>query len=169
MTTNGPGPADEFIGVCHLFSETGTEGGYWAFQDGRHITENTTRFACAKCGSYWDKAQRPDGPYTDELPDKKNMSGEPFCPPGTHDFQLVSKHDWSYEGLHVLKDGDRLTIYDKDEPNKVVWSGVIALTQLPFNSHASGWRIHADQQGIDRDTWSKWFFGEYPAKLVKHG
>lgn len=24
-------------GVCHFWSETGTEGGYWAFQDKKHI------------------------------------------------------------------------------------------------------------------------------------
>lgn len=49
-------------GVLHFFTETGTEGGYWAFQDLKYITKNTTRFACEKCGCYWDQEQEPDGP-----------------------------------------------------------------------------------------------------------
>ncbi len=101
-------------GILHLHSETGTEGGYWAFQDSLFI------------------------------------SGE----------------DWSYEGLHILKDGDQLTIYHPDNKNEV-WSGVIALKQHPlFTEDARGLWIHADQIGIDRDVWAEYFFKEYPAKLV---
>lgn len=74
---------------------------------------------------------------------------------------------WSYEGLHALCDGDRLTIYSPDNPQQVVWSGTISLRQHPqFTEHASGLWIHADQDGVARDTWAKYFFEEYPAKLV---
>ena len=110
-------------GVCHFHSETGTEGGYWAFQDERFITKTGMR-------------------------------------PPMHE-------SWSYEGLHPLKDGDRLTIFDKADPTKVVWQGVIALRQLGlFTDHAKGMWIHADQDGIDRDTWATWFFNENPAELT---
>jgi len=103
-------------GVLFLHSETGTEGGYWAFQDLKYI---------------------------------------------------LSKNRWSYEGLHILEDGDNLTIYNPDNKAEVVWSGVIALKQHPlFTESASGLWIHADQAGIDRDVWAEYFFKEYPAKLI---
>ncbi len=66
-------------GVCCFHSETGTEGGFWAFQDSTHISEG----------------------------------------------------EWLYEGLHILKDNDRLTIFDPADHNKVVWSGSICLIHYP--------------------------------------
>ena len=111
-----------FKGVLHFFSETGTEGGSWAFQDERFIT-----------------------PPTKSHPDEQ----------------------WSYDGLHVLKDGDELTIYDKKHPKKVVWQGTISLTPFTvFKDDAFGMWIHNDQIGIDRETWAKFFMNENPAKLI---
>jgi hypothetical protein len=73
---------------------------------------------------------------------------------------------WSYEGLHVLKDGDHLTIYHPDS-NKKVWSGVINLKQHElFSEDASGYWIHADQIGINREIWAEYFFENYSAKLI---
>jgi hypothetical protein len=155
-------------GVLHFHSETGTEGGYWAFQDGRHITPNVTRFSCARCGAYWDKGHEPDGPPADRHPEGQgNHFGAPYCAPDAHDFQLVSPEDWSYEGLHVLESGDELTIFDKDEPTKVVWTGKISLRQHPlFTEHANGMWIHADQKDIARERWAAWFFAQNPATLT---
>jgi hypothetical protein len=114
---------DVLTGVCHFFSETGTEGGHWAFQDAAYIT--------------------PAGPGR-------------------------SHPSWSYEGLHILEDGDRLTIFDREDGSMVVWKGEISLVQHPlFTEDAFGFWIHADQRGIERERWGKWFFGEYPAELVK--
>lgn len=74
---------------------------------------------------------------------------------------------WSYEGLHVLCDGDHLTIFSPDNPQQVVWSGTISLREHPlFAEHTSGFWIHADQDGVARDTWAEYFFKNYPAKLV---
>jgi len=159
-------------GVLHLWSETGTEGGYWAFQDERFITPNTSRFSCTACGAYWDTSDGSDGPHVDTLPEAQRISPltgqHSYCPPGTHTFELVCPADWSYEGLHVLEDGDELTIHDKDDRSKVVWKGTISLRRHDlFTEDASGYWIHADQNGIDRRTWSEWFFGGYPAELVK--
>lgn len=96
-------------GLCTFYTETGTEGGYWAFQDEQFI---------------------------------------------------------SYDGLHILKNGDILIIYSKDNPKIIVWSGVISLKQYEvFTQDASGMRIHADQKGIDRDEWAKFFFKEFSAEL----
>ena len=105
-----------FQGVCLFFSETGTEGGYWAFQDSRYI------------------------------------SGDQF----------------DYKGLHLLEDGDHLTIYAKESSKKVVWSGKISLKQHPnFTQSVFRWWIHAEQEGIDREVWAKYFFDYHPAKLQK--
>lgn len=174
----------EMRGICHFHSETGTEGGYWAFQDERHI----------------------------KPPDADHPHGQ-----------------WSYEGLHVLKDGDHLTILDKENGNQVLWSGKIRLVNYPlFTQSAGGMWTHSDPEyvvggwhwlikiliplteffsrhefyaslegikkndsmlkqdaeyfgkikeflsGISerlvkkrRTQWARWFFGEYPAKLTK--
>lgn len=108
-------------GKIHLWNETGTEGGMWAFQDEKFISHG------------------PQG------------------------------EAWSYDGLHVLKDGDKLTIYDKEDPAKVVWQGVIDQQHYgSFQEHAyDGQWIHSDQRGVEREVWSKWFIEEYPAELEK--
>lgn len=112
----------ELTGICFFFSETGTEGGYWAFQDSKYISP-----------------PRPDS---------------------THE-------SWSYKGSHILKNGDRLTIYDKIEPLKIVWSGIIALREYtPFQEHISNCWIHADQEGVKREHWAFYFFKNFPAKLI---
>lgn len=69
--------------------------------------------------------------------------------------------------MHILEDGERLTIYDKLKPKKVVWDGEIALQPYGlFTQDAFGMWIHADQVGIERTTWARWFFEHYPARLV---
>jgi hypothetical protein len=165
-------------GVLELFSETGTEGGYWALQDERHITPNTTQFRCTKCMKFWDKTKRPDGPpkgvgLNDGVvvvnPDGSITSHTPTpCLEDEHDFQPSPPKWWSHEGLHILENGDHLTIFDKVDPTKIVWEGVIRLKQhKPFTEHANGMWIHADQKGVDRDAWSEVFFGGYPAQLIE--
>lgn len=141
-------------GVLHYFLESGYEGDGWAFQDERFITENTTRFHCRKCGLPWDKDRHPNDPYV--------PTGGRYCPPGAHDFQLISKENWSYEGLHFLDDGDELTIYDKADPSKVVWSGTIKRRVL---NAAAPWR-DVTQEGVGQDDWERWLVKEYPATLL---
>ena len=59
-----------------------------------------------------------------------------------------------------------MLIYHPDSSEEV-WSGVIDLKQHPlFTEDASGFWIHADQKGIEREVWSEYFFKGYPAKLV---
>ena len=150
-------------GKLFLYSETGTEGGYWAFQDSRFISSNTTRYSCKKCNLYWDKEKEPM-PAAPEPTSKDSLPN--CCSPDDHHFKPVCEENWSYEGLHVLEDGDQLTIYHPNN-NKKVWSGVIALKQHPmFTEDASGLWIHADQIGIDRKIWAEYFFKEYRAKLA---
>lgn len=112
----------EYKGVLTFYSETGTEGGYWAFQDEKFIEPASITF--------------PDG-------------------------------HWLYEGLHVLENGDDLTIYGKDEKEGIIWHGLISLTPFSvFEQDAFGMWIHSDQIGVERETWTRWFMQEYPATLV---
>ncbi|MFH1064484.1 MAG: hypothetical protein V1729_05365 [Candidatus Woesearchaeota archaeon] len=101
-----------------------------------------------------------------ENPDYERPKGWPdFCVPEDHRFELVCPEDWSYEGLRILEEGDKLTIYHPDTGDEV-WSGVIELKYHPlFTEDARGKWIHADQKGIDRDTWAEYFFKGYKAKL----
>lgn len=149
MDNKNDKPGGAIEGVCAFHSETGTEGGYWAFQDSRHIEKNVPRGWCKKCGEIL----------------KNSAWATNKCPNGEHEEYIGDL--WSYDGLYILKDGDRLTIYSKDEPNKIVWSGTIKLRQYPpFTKDAFGLRIHAEQEGADRKIWAKWFFEEYPATLI---
>ena len=178
MTDSGSTPIT-LEGVCTFYSETGTEGGYWAFQDLRFTSENTNNFVCKKCGICWDKEREPDEPHYEEseeqLPPEEKQALEellghavpPYCPAGSHIFELYPERFWLYEGLHVLEDGDQLTIYNPKNRENVVWESSIALQHYKlFTESAFGWWIHADQRGIGRNVWAKYFFEEYPAKLV---
>ena len=113
----------ELRGTLHFWSETGTEGGHWAFQDKNFISPPA-----------------PDWPH----------------------------ERWSYEGLHVLEDGDILVVYSKEDPAQVIWTGTIKLKVYEvFAESAFGMWIHTDQKGVDREIWTRWFFEEYPATLIK--
>lgn len=149
-------PNGEIEGICAFHSETGTEGGYWAFQDSRCIEKNVGYGWCKKCGK-WLRNQTTDTDIVGDIPGG--------CKDGAHEEEIGDS--WSYEGLYILKDGDRLTIYSKDDPNEIVWSGTIKLRKYPpFTEDAFGMWIHADQEGVDRKIWAKWFFEEYPAALI---
>jgi hypothetical protein len=97
-----------FTGTLELFSETGTEGGYWAIE-------------------------RDDQP--------------------------------GYPGLHVLQTGDWLEILGPD--GSVEWQGYVRLRHYPaLTEDALGMWIHADQRGVERETWAAWFLEERRARCV---
>ncbi|HUC94506.1 MAG TPA: hypothetical protein VMR19_00675 [Candidatus Saccharimonadales bacterium] len=104
-----------YKGFLEFYTETGTEGAYWAFQDERFINEKNS----------------------------------------------------SYEGLRILRNGDELTIYDKEEPERVIWKGVISLTSFTcFKESVFNLWIHNDQVGTEREMWAKWFIDGNPAELT---
>lgn len=157
-------------GVLHFFSETGTEGGDWAFQDSRYIQKNVPKGFCKKC---YKVLQKQSGavqathvyPVTEEMLGGGDLPEQQDCPDGAHEEEIGDA--WSYEGLHILKDGDFLQIFSPDDLSCVVWQGVISLIHYgSFTEHALGCWIHADQRGTPRETWAEWFFKEYPAKLI---
>lgn len=125
-------------GLATFYSETGTEGGYWAVQDHRAI----------------------------------DLSVYPG--PGS----------WSRYGLVLLKDGDTLTIYDRSSvvfdagrnddrrpilfwKAEVLWEGQIRLGVYDSSTErAFRLPIHHDVEGVDRETWARWFMEKYPCRLV---
>lgn len=164
---------DILEGILLLHSETGTEGGYWAFQDSHHIQKNTPKGYCKKCGIYMKeqsgllKVERVivlDEKVLRELGITGEVKEKSSCANNEHEEEIGEF--WGYEGLHILQNGDHLTIYHP-ESNQEVWSGVINLKQYDlFTEHASGMWIHADQIGIEREVWAEYFFNEYPARLI---
>jgi hypothetical protein len=170
-------------GILFFYSETGTEGGYWTFQDERFIKPNTTRMGCVVCGAYWD-TEKSEAPPADTLSAEereKRSSSEArrsitaasgrtlvYCEPGAHAFEPISPETWSYEGMHELRDGDQLTIFDKNEPSTVIWSGTIALDRhKPFTKSIRNMWVHSEQKGVDPETWWQWFNDHHPAELVR--
>ncbi len=80
---------------------------------------------------------------------------------------ISSRKNTYYKRLHVLKDGDQLTIFSTDNPSEMLWSGIISLRQYPpFTESAYCLWIRADQEGVDRKTWATYFIEEYPAELI---
>ena len=49
MGNTSQSPKKILKGFCHFFSETGTEGGDWTFQDEKFIQKNVKRGYCKKC------------------------------------------------------------------------------------------------------------------------
>ena len=82
-----------------------------------------------------------------------------------------TSHGYNYDKIHTLKDGDKLTVFDKNNPTKIVWKGTVSLAQNPAPRTEGPFifrvlaRILAEQKGVDRETWSKWFLETYPAEL----
>ena len=173
-------------GFCLLHPETETEGGHWAFQDSRFITKNTTHYGCTKCYKYWNKEEHPNGPpeelnsaepaiITRVIPINKigDLISNPTlpvdCPPNEHDFQLISPENWSYDGLHRLKDGDWLIVYSKTEPKNVLWSGIIKLIpSTPSTGTIFKMFTPPEQEGVERKTWARWFIKSHPATLIPY-
>lgn len=62
---------------------------------------------------------------------------------------------WDLRGMYHPYNGDHLTIFDKDDPTKIVWKGKI--------QHRKG---SQHQKGVDRKTWEGWFLRKHPAELV---
>ena len=75
---------------------------------------------------------------------------------------------WDYKGLHILENQDVLKIKDPETLNWI-WEGEIDLKQFGvFQELAKGAWIHAEQRGVDRETWADYFFNKYPATYQKN-
>ena len=83
------------------------------------------------------------------------------------DFRFISDKKSSREDEHILKNGDYLKIYSPEDPEEVMWEGIISLrTFPPFSESVDNVWIRSEQVGISREMWATWFIKEYPAELV---
>lgn len=154
-------------GELFLLDEMGMDCGTWTFQDEAFITPNTTYFSCTKCGLVWDKSKELE----EDILRKQTPSGPlalSYCKPAEHTFTLLMPFLWSWEGTHVLADGDILTIFDKNNPSKKIWSDTIKLKNYKSIHYSSNrrWSIETKPKGIKRKHWTKWFVESYPAELT---
>lgn len=87
-----------------------------------------------------------------------------------------------YDGLNVIKTGDKLTIYDKGERGRetVLWEGVVELEferryrSYPMNpangqQEVFGMWVHGFEKTLDPEVWAKYFFDEHEMTLVPKG
>lgn len=129
-------------GTLMFYSETGTEGGYWALQDGAftHTADDLVNGEC---------------PY----------EFEDSCPV----LDGVSDVHSKYEGLHGLKQGDRLKIFNPGESRaNLYWQGTVDLGNDPlFQNDVWGVWVHNQPVDIERDFWAKPFFEGYKALLYR--
>jgi hypothetical protein len=71
-------------------------------------------------------------------------------------------YGWSMEGMHLLKNGQTLTIFAPDD--SVLWSGILKtrfqgfLNSQTIQPHQNHWH----PKDVPRDTWNKWF-GQKPS------
>lgn len=111
------------------------EDSYWRGGAERDIADNEKVVECLGRGHQW---QGPDA----------------IWPSGT----------WSYEGLHVIKTGDYLKIYDKADSTKVLWDGNVEFIDMGLDWDIGGLRVHQDVVGYDCEEWLKMFIHQYPAE-----
>jgi hypothetical protein len=201
-------------GILTFHSETGTEGGYWAFQDEKFMgIPAPDVFKCINCGRIWDKSKQTEEPkvsfsyWIERGPKDKSPEGYrylsgymgydrpqdlPEAPPKedknslnnvwTHALNEITRkcyengHEgwellhpngtWSYEGLHVLENGDSIRVYDKNDPTKLIWEGIVELDKFTvFKDDYEGWWIHNQPKNMKLEEWAKWFLEEWPATL----
>lgn len=160
-------------GKLFLFSETGTEGGHWAFQDSQYISWEIATYGLRDGLEVRDVHKNRIGKISDceILPGKALTRATIAWSDGTIESKRQSDtlliEQWNYKGLHILKNGNYLTILHPTE-RTTVWDGIIDLKPNKiFTEHANGMWIHADQNGISREEWSEFFFKSYPALLQK--
>lgn len=173
----------EIRGDLEMFSETGTEGGYWAIQDERYIRYTIPKVPPFKGHPVSDLDVCRYGKILESM----HESGERLdsARPGQIALHVVRWDDgeqelvetdnlrakyFSYNGLRLLENGDELTVFEKVDPSEIAWKGVVKLVE-----HDEGidrtlnhpFRLHHDQEGVDQNLWAHFFLSEYPGMLVR--
>lgn len=131
-------------GNLEFYSETGTEGGYWAF-----ASENV----------FYRHSE-------EDLIDGQCPWGESYCPPKDGSYHTHAKH----EGLHILRDGDGLLIFDHgyNHPALVREESLEFSKFTIFEESSRGmWaHNHPIRPNIPLELWGHLFIDEYPAILI---
>ena len=168
----------EVVGVLHIHSETGTEGGWYAFQDAAHIrtlAPEEQSYFCVVCGAARTSDERGDIQVASSLPVTQEMveavlGGEGWTAPEpceVHRFASSGEMRWSYDGLKLLQNGDRLEVRDPDS-GETLWVGVVALEPVAWGKETAGslW-VRQLPENVEREQWQEWFLGRYPATLTR--
>lgn len=141
------------------------EGNWKMEEETTAITPDGSRISCG--GTPQTEPSRPYGTNQSDLTRVEVEWEDGQTELRLSDSLLVETHD--RDGLHILKEGDQLVIFDKEDPTQELWRGIIKLKPLPlFSATAAGFWIHSDMEAEDwdRNEWARLFFGEYPAQLA---
>jgi hypothetical protein len=131
-------------GFLEFHSETGTEGGFWAFQSDdpkyRHTLDDLVGGNCPWRG-------------TSYCPAKESRSGE-HC---------------RYEGLHVLENGDSLGLLDPDYGHLIHFFDDLQFSKMTSYEEGVGGLAthnHPVSPAIPVEIWAHFFFKSYPGILL---
>ncbi len=156
---------DKIKGVLCIFFETGYEGSPWAFNDPKFNYPNPGQYVCKKCCRAWNKEKDPKG--------VEEIEGD-YCKPKEHDFELTPEIFWSYEGLHILRTGDYLKIFDKEKSDEILWEGKVeingVLRKAQYTMEGERREIEVmtyEPEIVDIVNWMKWFDEQYLGELTK--
>ena len=69
----------------------------------------------------------------------------------------------SYMGLHLLHNGDQLTIFDRSDPERIVWNGLVGLKDNRSSEYAPYKSLPTN---CDFELWESLFTPESPAQLI---
>lgn len=176
-------------GKLHFYSETGTEGGYYALQDSEHITHVIPEFGVFNHRTVYDpedvfRGGKVTGSYRKDGSDF--ISSRPgdvsylniVWDDGDEDFARLSNtvrvERWNREGTIILRDRDMLTIFQEGLGSLAMWAGIIELEeQDPYaeGSYAPGGiASHYRPMAlglVTPDEWTSWFFDERWAMLER--
>lgn len=197
--------SETMTGVLVFHSETGTEGGYFAFQDEKFMSLPAPNlWRCPRCGFLWNKDENPEDPpkvsFTywvdgnyfgfpephDDLPlappdedpvesfnarwtKERNDAALPCYTEGHAEFEQQYPHGiWSYEGLHLLKNGDRLKVLAPD--GDALWEGEVQLQEVDSfgpDGGTLGMRVHHKEAvGVGENVWAGWFMAGLRGELT---
>jgi hypothetical protein len=106
--------------------------------------------------------------------------GDPWFETGTEGvvWSVYDSTKKGYDGLYPLSNGQFLTVYDKEQPDKIVWSGNIKYEfkrnyrPYPMNpkygqQEIFGYWVNGIQEDVEPETWAKWFFDRYPMSTIQ--
>lgn len=128
-------------GTLWFDSETGTEGGWYAWQDAEHQHGGTPGDPCP-----WDHAG---------------------CPVAAGFYHQHASRD----GLQRFKNGDHVRIFSPEDGTVVWEGFVrlTRRNDVYENPEASVFGLWVNQEpdvGVERETWAKWFLNELPCEVT---
>ena len=99
------------------------------------------------------------------------MEGSYFIFQDIEHIDNLSKENesWSWSGTHILKHGDKLKVFDKENPEKLLWEGSIDFKwyqNYRKGYHYSDRKLRALPKGVEEKDWVKWTTEDYPAELI---